>query len=92
MEQIYIPTLHSFAMDNVFTGSWGALRFRIEPQIVRISPKEVNMEESSMLAEYWYGEKCYELSQIEGTEVFPMSAEGREAMQAWLESKIVEKC
>ena len=92
MEQIYIPTLHSFAMDNVFTGSYGAFRFRIKPQIVRISNKEVNMDESSIMAEYWYGEKCYELSQMEGSQEFPLTAEGRTAMQAWLESKITEKC
>ena len=26
---IYLPTLHTFAMNNVFTGSAGALRFKL---------------------------------------------------------------
>lgn len=55
MEPIYLPTLHSFAMDNIFTGSMGLFRFRIAPQIVKRNPKEVNLEESSMLAEFWHG-------------------------------------
>ena len=32
---IYLPTLHTFAMDNEFTGSAGALRFKITPQVVK---------------------------------------------------------
>ena len=86
MAEIFIPTLHTFAMDNVFTGSCGALRFRIAPKVVKLSAKEVDMENSSIFAEYWYGEKCYELSQMEGQQEFPMSEEGRAALKGWLES------
>ena len=38
---IYLPTLHSFAMNNIFTGSCGALRFRIVPNVVKKTQKEV---------------------------------------------------
>jgi hypothetical protein len=85
---IYLPTLHSFAMDNVFTGSEGNLRFRIVPKVVKLpNSKEVDMENSSIEAEYWYGPLCYEKSTVEGKEVFPMSEEGRANLQAWLDSK-----
>ena len=78
---IYLPTLHTFAMGNVFTGSWGSLRFKV-------TPKVVDMEASSILGELWHGIFCYEKSEIEKTEVFPMSEEGREALRSWLEAHI----
>ena len=28
MGEVFIPTLHTFAMNNIFTGSCGAFRFR----------------------------------------------------------------
>ena len=87
---IFIPTLHTFAMNNIFTGSWGRLRFRIAPNVVMRTPKEVNMEESSMEAEFWHGVFCYEKSQMEGKRVFPMSEEGRTEMKAWLEAQVEE--
>ena len=88
MEHIYLPVLHSFAMDNLFTGSCGAFRFRIKPNVVKKSPKEVDMEASSITAEYWHGQFCYEKSEMEGCETFPMSEEGRLALQQWLEAHI----
>ena len=87
---IFIPTLHTFAMNNIFTGSWGSLRFRIAPNVIMRTPKEVNMEESSMEAEFWHGVFCYEKSEMEGKRVFPMSEEGRVEMKAWLEEQAEE--
>ncbi len=88
MEELYIPNLHSFAMGNLFTGSCGAFRFRIEPKIVKKTQKEVDMEASSIFAEFWHGEKCYELSQMEGEKEVPMTEEGRMDLKRWLESQI----
>ena len=88
MEELFIPTLHTFAMKNLFTGSYGMLRFRIKPDIVMATPKEVDFDQSTMFVEYWHGLYCYEKSEMEGSETFPMSEEGREAMIRWLESKI----
>ena len=88
MADIFIPTLHTFAMKNIFTGSWGMLRFRAVPNVVMATPKEVDMEASSITAEYWHGPFCYEKSEMEGKETFPMSEEGRLAMKTWLESNI----
>ena len=85
MQEIFLPTLHTFENNNVFTGSCGALRFRIEPKVVMATPKEVNMEESSIFAELWHGEKCYELSEMEAERSFPMSEQGREDLRAWLQ-------
>ena len=90
MADIFLPTLHTFAMDNTFTGSCGALRFKIVPNVVKNenNKKEVDMEKSSIFAEYWHGPFCYEKSEMEGAETFPMSEEGRLALKAWLEAKV----
>ena len=85
---IFLPTLHTFAMNNIFTGSWGMLRFRAVPTVVMKTPKEVDMEASSITAEYWHGLFCYEKSEMEGKETFPMSEEGRLALKQWLEEKV----
>ena len=84
MEELFLPVLHSFENNNVFTGSLGELRFRVEPSITMKTPKEVDMEASSMKCEYWHGKLCYEKSEMEGEQVFPLSPEGREAMRSWL--------
>ena len=88
MAEIFLPTLHTFAMNNNFTGSCGLFRFRAVPNVVMATPKEVDFEQSSIHAEYWHGLYCYEKSQMEGEKTFPMSEEGRLEMLAWLESKI----
>ena len=84
MEDLFIPTLHTFENNNVFTGSWGLLRFKITPAITMKTPKEVDMEASSMKAEYWHGLLCYEKSEIEAERVFPLSDAGREDLYNWL--------
>lgn len=87
-DQIFIPTLHTFAMNNIYTGSWGLFRFRVVPNVVMRTPKEVDMEASSMFVQFWHGIFCYEKSQMEGEETFPMTEEGRSAMKDWLDSKV----
>ena len=88
MAEIFIPTLHTFAMNNIFTGSSGMFRFRAEPKVIMATAKEVDFQQSTIHVEYWHGLFCYEKSQMEGEETFPMTEEGRQAMKAWLESKI----
>ena len=88
MQELFIPTLHTFAMNNIFTGSCGLFRFRIAPNIVKKTPKEVDLAQSSITAECWHGEYCYEKSEIEASQTFPMTEEGRINMKQWLESKI----
>ena len=88
MAELFIPTLHTFAMNNIFTGSWESFRFRAVPNVVMRTPKEVDMENSSIRVEYWHCPFCYEKSTMEGEETFPMSEEGRQSMKAWLEERI----
>ena len=88
MEELFLPTLHTFAMNNIFTGSLGAFRFRAKPNVIMATPKEVDFEQSTILAEYWHGPYCYEKSEMEGAETFPMTQEGRQAMLDWLVSHI----
>ena len=88
MAELFLPTLHTFAMNNPFTGSYGLLRFKIVPTVVMATAKEVDFEQSSIFAEYWHGQFCYEKSEMEGSETFPMSEEGRQALLEWLKDKI----
>ena len=88
MKDIFLPTLHTFAMDNIFTGSCGDFRFRVKPNVVKLNPKEVNFQESSIFVQFWHGPFCYEKSTMEGEQTFPMTEEGRLAMKQWLEENI----
>jgi len=88
MAELFIPTLHTFAMNNIFTGSSGLFRFRIKPDVVMATPKEVDFEKSTIFVEYWHGLFCYEKSEMEGSATFPMTEEGRAGMKSWLESLI----
>lgn len=88
MAELFLPTLHTFAMNNTFTGSMGALRFKVVPEVIMATAKEVDMQASSITVEYWHGPFCYEKSQMEGSQTFPMSEEGRLAMKKFLEDHI----
>ncbi len=88
MEELFIPTLHTFAMNNIFTGSQGLFRFRIKPNVEMATPKEVDFEKSTMFVQFWHGLYCYEKSTMEDEKTFPMSEEGRLEMKQWLESNI----
>ena len=88
MEELFLPTLHTFAMNNIFTGSQGLFRFRAKPNVVMATPKEVDFEQSTITVEYWHGLFCYEKSEMEGAETFPMTEEGRAQMFTWLTEHI----
>ena len=88
MPDIFLPTLHAFAMDNIFTGSWGNFRFRAAPNVVMATAKEVDFTQSNIKVEFWHGPFCYELSTTEGERTFPMTEDGISAMKAWLEANI----
>ena len=88
MAELFLPTLHTFAMKNPFTGSCGLFRFRVVPNVIMATPKEVDFQQSTMEAEFWHGLYCYEKSTVEGKETFPLTEEGREAMMQWLASNL----
>ena len=88
MKEVFIPTLHWFAMKNPFTGSCGEFRFRAVPNVIMATAKEVDFQQSSIKAEYWHGPFCYEKSQMEGERVFAMTEEGRLELKTWLEENI----
>ena len=88
MKEIFLPTLHWFAMTNLFTGSCGEFRFRAKPNVVMATAKEVNFDQSTITAEFWHGLYCYEKSEMEGNSTFPMTEEGLLEMKRWLESNI----
>ena len=88
MAELFLPTLHTFAMKNIFTGSVGMFRFRACPNVVMATPKEVDFEQSTITAEYWHGLYCYEKSTMEGEKTFPLTEAGRQELYDWLISNI----
>ena len=88
MKEVFLPTLHWFAMTNLFTGSCGEFRFRAAPNVIMATAKEVDFDQSSIKCEFWHGPFCYEKSEMEGERTFPMTEEGMAEMKAWLESSI----
>ena len=88
MNEIFLPTLHWFAMKNTFSGSCGGFRFMAKPDVIMATAKEVDFSQSSIKCEFWHGPFCYEKSEMEGEKVFPMTEEGRLEMKAWLEGNI----
>ena len=88
MKEVFLPTLHWFAMTNLFTGSCGEFRFRAKPNVVMATAKEVDFDQSTITAEFWHGLYCYEKSEREGSATFPMTEEGLLEMKHWLESNI----
>ena len=87
-KEIFLPTLHWFAMTNTFSGSCGDFRFMAKPNVIMATPKEVDFTQSTIVCEYWHGKLCYELSEMEEKKEFPLTEEGREEMQNWLLAKI----
>ena len=88
MQEIFLPTLHWFAMTNTFSGSCGQFRFMAKPNVIMATAKEVDFDQSTVKCEFWHGPFCYEKSEMEGERVFPLTEEGRAEMKAWLESNI----
>ena len=88
MKEVFLPTLHWFAMKNPFTGSCGEFRFRAMPNVIMATAKEVDFDASTIKCEFWHGLFSYEKSTMEGEKTFPMSEEGRLEMKVWLESNI----
>lgn len=81
MAGIYVPNYMSFNNNNIFLGSYRGLRFKLTPDV----------EAQEIHAEYWYGPLCYELSEMDGDKVFPMSDEGIADMTVWLKALAEEK-
>lgn len=74
MDEIYVPNCATFQNDNTFLGSFHGLRFKLTPDV----------EAHTLQGELWHGPKCYELSDVEQTETFPITPEGIAAATAWL--------
>lgn len=81
--RIYIPVMKAFENGNVFTGSAGVLRFRLDPTE---EEQADGTKTKQIRARTWYGEYCFEKSEIADDRRFPLSEEGRMALRDWLES------
>jgi len=75
-DRIYIPVMKAFLNENSFSGSAGWLRFLLDPL----------KESSEIRVRCWYGEYCFEKSEIVEDRTFPLSEEGRAELRDYLES------
>ena len=69
----------------------GKLRQKAETAaipVIMATAKEVDFEQSTIVAEFWHGLYCYEKSTMEGQRTFPMTEQGRAEMYAWLTENI----
>lgn len=76
MSELYVPNYMSFHNENTFFGSYRGLRFKLTP----------NVADTEIHAEYWHGPLCYEMSDMDGDQTFPLSEQGIESMIQWLKS------
>lgn len=82
MSEIFLPTLSHWQHGNCWSGSLGRASYYATPR-GEGGPTEI-------FVEAWTGPICYELSQAERTETFPISEEGLDAMRVWLETNLEE--
>ena len=87
MQDLFLPTLHTFENENIWNGSYQNVRFRVTPSVTMLDAHEVNNAASSMKVEYWTGQFCYEKSTMEDEAVFPLTEDGLEAMRQWIKEK-----
>ena len=91
MDEIYLPTLHYFENNNRFSGSAGLLRFMLTPRVQMKTPKEVDLENSTIHGQIWHGLYCLEKSTVEEEREFPMSREALQEIRRWLEANREKK-
>ncbi len=78
MAVTFLPVLSHFQNLNPWLAGDGRLRFRIVPTL----PEG---EEGSLTVQVWEGPWAYEFASVEETQVFPLTQEGLEAVQGWLD-------
>ena len=79
----FLPNLLSFTNGNTYLGSFLGLRFRVKPT----TEGEGDEAREVLACLCWYGEYCLEESQVAAEASYPLSAEGREHVIAWLEEQ-----
>ena len=76
----FLPNLLTFTNGNTFLGSFRGLRFRVKPG----TEGEGDEAHEVLACLCWYGEYCLEESEVAAEASFPLTAEGREEVIAWL--------
>ena len=85
MPQQFFPVLSHFQNNNSWLSSDGRLRYRIVPTLDKVPEGEDPT--GFVTAETWEGPWAYEFSTVEETKDFPLTEEGLEALQQWLEEQ-----
>lgn len=80
MPDFFLPVLSHFQNKNPWTASEGRMRCKVLPTLSEAP------EESTLTAEVWEGPWAYEFSTVEEKQTFPLTAEGLDALRAWLTS------
>lgn len=86
MGALFIPSLSHWQLGNSWSGSLGRGSYYVTPR-KREEGDEVIPE---LFAEVWTGPICYELSEAERTETFPVTEGGLAELAVWLEEQLTE--
>ncbi|MBQ4612949.1 MAG: hypothetical protein IJB26_05355 [Clostridia bacterium] len=78
-----IPGMHFFVSGNGFTGSLKGLNYRIEP----VKANEEEDIKAHFAVFVWYGMLSSEFAEKQAEATFPLDADGRAALIAWLEAQ-----
>jgi len=80
MAELFIPVMSHFLNGNPWSASDGRMRYRVRPTLA-----EKPEEEGVLTAQVWEGPWAFEFSAVEEERTFPLSPEGLEALERWLE-------
>lgn len=85
MADFFLPVLSHFENENPWSASAGRLRYRIAPVIPKGEDKKPLPQGAALEVQVWEGPWELNLSTVEEVASFPLSAEGLEAIRAYLE-------
>ena len=84
MKELDLQKLTFFTEGNTFTGE----RSQETGEVLRYLVKP-NREEEKLVAYSWHSDVCFEKAEEKTQQDFPLSEEGLEEIQRWLQAKLV---
>ena len=70
-----IPNIDFFQNENIFTGSLKGFRYKLEP------------DSENIKCMIWWGDNCFEKSEIEKEQCFPLNAQGLKELAEWMDQQ-----
>lgn len=78
-DKVFIMDLKHYENGGGWLGSWKGLRYKA-------SPIKEEGQEPKIQVEIWHQDICYELAEIEQTVAFPMTEDGVDQAEHWIQA------